>query len=144
MQRQGVFGQFRTVSVTTIPRSGGLFIRISRSDGPNHRRVISLVLAVTAAALLTTLVAVPADAAAAGVNGKVLFASVANGDSLDVAVPVGTYSVEMPARATSPVVLDPLALPVRAGYLTRVFAIGQPSTKSMNVVVKPINKVVRR
>jgi hypothetical protein len=70
------------------------------------------------------------------VNGKVLFANVANGESLDVVVPAGTYSVEIvPAGATSPVVLGPLALPVKAGYLTRVFAIGEPSTKTMNVVV---------
>ncbi len=69
-------------------------------------------------------------------NGKVLFANVANGESLDVVVPAGTYSVEIvPAGATSPVVLGPLALPVKAGYLTRVFAIGEPDSKTMNVVV---------
>jgi len=32
-------------------------------------------------------------------------------------------------------VLGPLALPVKAGYLTRVFAIGEPGSKTMNVVV---------
>ncbi|WP_246485919.1 DUF4397 domain-containing protein [Kribbella qitaiheensis] len=70
------------------------------------------------------------------VNGKVLFANVANGESLDVVVPAGTYSVEIvPAGATSPVILGPLALPVKAGYLTRVFAIGEPNSKTMNVTV---------
>jgi hypothetical protein len=70
------------------------------------------------------------------VNGKVLFANVANGESLDVVVPAGTYSVEIvPTGTTSPVVLGPLALPVKAGYLTRVFAIGEPDSKTMNVVV---------
>jgi hypothetical protein len=70
------------------------------------------------------------------VNGKVLFANVANGESLDVVVPAGTYSVEIvPTGATSPVVLGPLALPVKAGYLTRVFAVGEPASKTMNVVV---------
>lgn len=70
------------------------------------------------------------------VNGQVLFANVANGESLDVVVPAGTYSVEIvPAGATSPVVLGPLALPVRAGFLTRVFAVGEPNSKTTNVAV---------
>jgi hypothetical protein len=107
----------------------------------------------TAAPVITTyvnkLTAVPRDkgagrvahTAAVGpadirVNGKVLFANVANGESLDVVVPAGTYSVEIvPAGATSPVVLGPLNLPVRAGYLTRVFAVGEPASKTMNVAV---------
>ncbi|WP_343970676.1 MULTISPECIES: DUF4397 domain-containing protein [Kribbella] len=107
----------------------------------------------TAAPVITTyvnkLTAVPRDkgavrvahTAAVGpadirVNGKVLFANVANGESLDVVVPAGTYSVEIvPAGSTSPVVLGPLKLPVRAGYLTRVFAVGEPTSKTMNVAV---------
>jgi len=107
----------------------------------------------TAAPVITTyankLTGVPKDKAAVRVahtaavgpadikvNGKVLFANVANGESLDVVVPAGTYSVEIvPAGASSPVVLGPLALPVKSGYLTRVFAVGEPSSKTMNVVV---------
>jgi hypothetical protein len=107
----------------------------------------------TAAPVITTyvnkLTAVPRDkgavrvahTAAVGpadirVNGKVLFANVANGESLDVVVPAGTYSVEIvPAGSTKPVVLGPLNLPVRAGYLTRVFAVGEPTSKTMNVAV---------
>jgi uncharacterized protein DUF4397 len=107
----------------------------------------------TAAPVITTyvnkLAAVPRDkgavrvahTAAVGpadirVNGKVLFANVANGESLDVVVPAGTYSVEIvPAGSTKPVVLGPLKLPVRAGYLTRVFAVGEPTSKTMNVAV---------
>jgi Domain of unknown function (DUF4397) len=68
------------------------------------------------------------------VNGQVLFSNVANGESLDAVVPAGRYSVEIvPAGATSPVVLGPLAFPVRAGYLNRVYAIGEPNSKTMNV-----------
>ncbi|MEV8376699.1 DUF4397 domain-containing protein [Kribbella sp. NPDC056861] len=107
----------------------------------------------TAAPVITTyvnkLTAVPRDkgavrvahTAAVGpadirVNGKVLFANVANGESLDVVVPAGTYKVEIvPSGATTPVVLGPLDLPVRAGYLTRVFAVGEPTSKTMNVAV---------
>ncbi|WP_203590711.1 DUF4397 domain-containing protein [Streptomyces sp. SID13031] len=107
----------------------------------------------TAAPVITTyvnkLAAVPRDkgalrvahTAAVGpadirVNGKVLFANVANGESLDVVVPAGTYKVEIvPAGSTTPVVLGPLDLPIRAGYLTRVFAVGEPTSKTMNVAV---------
>ncbi|MEU4292962.1 DUF4397 domain-containing protein [Kribbella sp. NPDC026596] len=73
------------------------------------------------------------------VNGQVLFANVANGESLDAVVPAGTYKVDIvPAGATSPVVLGPLDLPVKAGYLTRVFAIGAPSLKTMTVALGTI------
>jgi hypothetical protein len=73
------------------------------------------------------------------VNGKVLFANVANGESLDVVVPAATYSVEIvPAGASSPVVLGPLDLPAKAGYLTRVFAVGDPNTKTMKVALGTI------
>lgn len=121
--------------------------------GSNLDVVIHRPAAPTAAPVITTyankLTGIPkgkaalrvAHTAAVGpadirVNGKVLFANVANGESLDVVVPAGTYSVEIvPTGATSPVVLGPLALPVKAGYLTRVFAIGEPNSKTMNVVV---------
>lgn len=73
------------------------------------------------------------------VNGKVLFSNVANGESLDVVVPAATYKVEIvPTGATSPVVLGPLDLPAKAGYLTRVFAVGAPSQKTMTVAVGTI------
>ena len=68
-----------------------------------------------------------------------LFQNVANGESLDVVVPAATYKVEIvPTGATSPVVLGPLDLPVQAGYLTRVFAIGAPSQKTMTVALGTI------
>nr|WP_238357162.1 DUF4397 domain-containing protein [Kribbella italica] len=70
------------------------------------------------------------------VNGKVLFANVANGESLDVVVPAGTYTVEIvPAGASGPVILGPAELTVKAGYLTRVFAVGEPNSKTMNVAI---------
>jgi hypothetical protein len=73
------------------------------------------------------------------VNGKVGFANVANGESLDVVVPAATYKVAIvPAGASSPVVLGPLDLPAKAGYLTRVFAVGVPSQKTMTVAVGTI------
>lgn len=71
------------------------------------------------------------------VNGKVLFANVANGEALNLVVPVGTYRVDIvPAGASSPVVLGPLDLTVKGGSLNRVFAVGDPSSKTMRVVVQ--------
>jgi hypothetical protein len=74
------------------------------------------------------------------VNGKVLFADIANGQSLDVVVPVETYKVAIvPAGKPAPVVLGPVALTVKGGALNRVYAIGDPSKKTMNVAVHVID-----
>lgn len=130
--------------------------RVAVGAGSNQDVVIHRPAAPTAAPVITSyankLGAVPKDKAAVRVahtaavgpadirvNGKVLFANVANGESLDVVVPAGTYTVEIvPAGASGPVVLGPASLPVKAGYLTRVFAIGEPNSKTMNVAVGTI------
>ncbi|MEP6797012.1 MAG: DUF4397 domain-containing protein [Lapillicoccus sp.] len=71
------------------------------------------------------------------VNGKVLFANVANGESLSLVVPPATYKVDIvPTGATSPLILGPLDLTVKAGALNRVFAIGEPTSQTMNAVVQ--------
>jgi hypothetical protein len=140
-------------------RDGGKVVverQVSVGAGSNLDVVIHRPASPTGTPVITTypnkLAAVPKDKAALRVahtaavgpadirvNGKVLFANVANGESLDVVVPAGKYSVEIvPAGATSPVVLGPLALPVLAGYLTRVFAVGEPNSKTMNVAVATI------
>jgi len=81
-----------------------------------------------------TAVVGPADVR---VNGKVLFSNIANGESLHLIVPAGTYTVEIvPAGADGPVVLGPAKLVVKAHTLTRVFAIGDPNAKTMNVAVQ--------
>lgn len=73
------------------------------------------------------------------VDGKVLFANVANGESLTVDVPAGTYTVDIvPAGRSGPALLGPLELPIKAGGLDRVFAVGDPTRKSMNVAVHVI------
>lgn len=73
------------------------------------------------------------------VNGKVLFANVANGEELSLIVPADTYSVQIvPAGRTTPTVLGPVDLRVTAGGLNRVYAIGDPSTTSMNVAAHVI------
>ncbi|WP_404389759.1 DUF4397 domain-containing protein [Humibacillus xanthopallidus] len=71
------------------------------------------------------------------VNGKVFFANVANGESLNLVVPADTYAVDIvPAGASSPVVLGPLDLEVKGGSLNRVFAVGDPTSSSMRAVVQ--------
>lgn len=70
------------------------------------------------------------------VNDQVLFANVANGESLTLVVPVDTYTVQIvPTGETEPVILGPLDLTVKGGSLNRVFAVGDPEADTMNVVV---------
>lgn len=73
------------------------------------------------------------------VDGKVLFKNVANGQSLDVVVPVRTYRVAIvPAGKSKPVLLGPVDLTVKAGALNRVYALGDPEDNTMNVAVHVI------
>ena len=70
------------------------------------------------------------------VDGQVLFANVANGESLDAVVPVDTYSVSIvPTGQGGPAVLGPLDLAVTGGSLNRVYAVGDPASADMRVVV---------
>ena len=154
----GPFGVASGKRMITARQGGKVVIQreVSAGSGASLDVVIHQPVSPTGAPLITTyankLTAVPKDKAglrvahdaAVGpadirVNGKVLFQNVANGESLDVVVPAATYQVEIvPTGATSPVVLGPLALPVKAGYLTRVFAIGAPSQKTMTVALGTI------
>jgi hypothetical protein len=63
------------------------------------------------------------------VNGKVLFHSVANGESLSVLVPAGTYTVQAVATLSGQILLPNASLTVKAGSLTRAVAIGAPGMK---------------
>lgn len=70
------------------------------------------------------------------VNQKVLFKDVANGESLNLVVPVATYGVDIvPTGKNSPVYLGPLKLTTQGGALNRVYAVGDPTKKTMNVAV---------
>ena len=73
------------------------------------------------------------------VDGKVLFADVGNGESLNLVVPVATYKVAIvPTGKSEPVILGPVSLTVKGGALNRVYAIGDPRKKTMNVAVHVI------
>lgn len=83
-----------------------------------------------------TAVVPPADVR---VDGKVLFANIANGEFVTSDVPADTYPVDIvPTGGTSPL-LGPVDLDVKAGALTRVFAIGQPRAGSMDAVVQVVS-----
>lgn len=70
------------------------------------------------------------------VNDEVLFANVANGESLTLVVPVDTYSVQIvPTGEKGPAILGPVDLAVKGGSLNRVFAVGNPDDDTMDVVV---------
>lgn len=70
------------------------------------------------------------------VDGDVLFADVASGEELTVAVPADTYRVAVvPAATDDPPVLGPVDLTLRAGTYTRVFAIGVAARGTMDAVV---------
>ncbi len=73
------------------------------------------------------------------VNNKVLFKDIANGEALNLVVPVATYGVDIvPTGKNAPVYLGPLKLTTEGGALNRVFAIGDPTKKTMNVAVHVI------
>jgi hypothetical protein len=70
------------------------------------------------------------------VNDQVLFANIANGESLELTVPVATYKVSIvPTGETKPVFFGPVSLTVKGGAINRVYAVGDPEKKTMNVAV---------
>jgi len=105
-------------------------VTVFRNDvSPVPRGKASLVVAHTATVP-------PADIR---VNGDVLFENIGNGESLKLTVPVATYEVAIvPTGETEPVVLGPLELTVKGGAVNRVYAIGDPGKKTMNVAVHVI------
>jgi Domain of unknown function (DUF4397) len=73
------------------------------------------------------------------VNDQVLFANIANGESLELVVPVATYKVSIvPTGDTKPVFFGPVSLTVKGGAINRVYAVGDPEKKTMNVAVHVI------
>ncbi|MEJ7706388.1 MAG: DUF4397 domain-containing protein [Nocardioidaceae bacterium] len=83
-----------------------------------------------------TAVVPPADVR---VNGKVLFANIANGEFVTAEVSAESYSVAIvPTGQVGPALLGPVKLPVAEGKLTRVFAIGEPRNGSMDAVVQTL------
>ena len=83
-----------------------------------------------------TAIVPPADVR---VDEKVLFSNIANGEFVTANVPATSYSVDIvPTGLMSNPVFGPVTLPVEAGQLTRVFAIGEPAVQSMDAIVQTI------
>jgi hypothetical protein len=59
-----------------------------------------------------------------------------SGESLSLLVPAKTYSVDVVASVGGATILAPVQLPVKAGTLTRVFAVGDPSNGTADAVVQ--------
>jgi hypothetical protein len=87
-------------------------------------------------AVAHTAAAPPADIR---VDGDVLFSNVANGEFFQAPVPARRYSVDVvPTAGSGPEILAPVMLKVKAGTLTRVFAIGDVTAGTMDAVVHTI------
>jgi hypothetical protein len=80
-----------------------------------------------------TAVAPPADVR---VDGAVLFRDVSPGESLSLLVPAKSYTVDVVPVAGSGTILRPVTLRLKAGTLTRVFAVGDPSNGTADAVVQ--------
>ena len=73
------------------------------------------------------------------VDGKVLFANIANAEFVTETVPPGTYSVDIvPTGENGDPFFGPVDLPVKPNVLTRVFAIGEPKDGTMTAVVQTL------
>lgn len=86
-----------------------------------------------------TAVVPPADVL---VDGNVVFADIANGEFASADVPAGDLKVAIvPTGESAPVLLGPLDLEVLPRVLTRVFAVGEPTNGSMDVIVQHLKLV---
>jgi len=74
------------------------------------------------------------------VNGKPVFRNVVNGESLSLVLPARTYTVDVtPTVGTGGPVLAPVRIRLRAGTLTRLFAVGDPAARSVDAVVQELS-----
>jgi Domain of unknown function (DUF4397) len=80
-----------------------------------------------------TAVAPPADVR---VDGETLLHDIASGEALSLLVPARSYAVDVLGSQGSTAILGPVRVSVRAGTLTRVFAVGDPSDGTADAVVQ--------
>src|SRR3954469_21374431 len=83
-----------------------------------------------------TGVAPPADGR---VDGATVFHDVAPGEALSLLVPARSYAVDVRESQGSDTILGPVRVSVRAGTLTRVFAVGNPSDGTADAVVQVLS-----
>jgi len=71
------------------------------------------------------------------VDGRVVFANIANGEFATAEVPAGSHQVSIvPTGLRRPVLLGPIELAAEPATLTQVFAVGRPQSGSMDVIVQ--------
>ena len=71
------------------------------------------------------------------VDGRVVFANIANGEFATAEVPTGSHQVSIvPTGLRQPVLLGPIELTAQPATLTQVFAVGRPQNGSMDVIVQ--------
>jgi hypothetical protein len=83
-----------------------------------------------------TAVAPPADVR---VDGETVLRDVAAGEALSLLVPARSYAVDVLGSQGSAAILAPVRVSVRAGTLTRVFAVGDPSDGTAEAVVQVLH-----
>ena len=92
--------------------------------GPGKARVLLAHTATTA----------PADVV---VDGETVFTNIANGEFAQADVPAGAHEVSLlPAGVKGSPILGPLDVTLEPGTITAVYAVGNPTDRSMNVIVR--------
>jgi len=95
--------------------------------GPDKARIL----------LAHTATVAPADVK---FDGKVVFTNIANGEFADADVPAGSHQVALLATGTTKdPILGPLAVDLAPQTATMVYAVGNPSDGSMNVIVHTVD-----
>ena len=87
--------------------------------------------------LAHTATVAPADVR---VDGQVVFTNIANGEYAEADVPAGAHSVALlPTGQGPPPILGPLDVTLPESTMTMVYAVGSPTTRSMDVVAHTAN-----
>jgi hypothetical protein len=84
--------------------------------------------------LAHTATVAPADVQ---VDGQIVFTNIANGEYAQADVAAGAHRVSLlPSGVDAAPILGPLDVDLKAGTLTSVYAVGNPTTRSMRVIVR--------
>jgi hypothetical protein len=73
------------------------------------------------------------------VDSSTLFRDVAAGEALSLLVPARSHSVDVRGSQASDTILAPVRVSVRAGTLTRVFVVGDPSDGTAGALVQVLS-----
>ncbi|ROR90391.1 DUF4397 domain-containing protein [Nocardioides aurantiacus] len=140
------------LSFTGVPGGRTLAARVEVAAGSGHDVVLHRPAAVDGALVVSTyatpdapigpdkarlLLAHTATVSPADVafDGEVVFSNIANGEYADADVPAGQHRVELlPTGRRGDPILGPLSVDLAPRTATMVYAVGNPRTRSMDVV----------